>query len=65
MKKFIKLLGCAALLAIAIVYASDPLLADTDAGKPAATEKAEDCSSCETDGAPKSTALVRSPRSIC
>ena len=57
MKKFIKLLGCAALLAIAIVYASDPLLADTDAGIPAATEKAEDCSSCETDVAPKSTAL--------
>ena len=57
MKKFIKLLGCTALLAIAIVYTSDPLLADTDAGKPAATEKAEDCSSCETDVAPKSTAL--------
>ena len=30
MKKFIKLLGCAALLAIAIVYTSDPLLAATD-----------------------------------
>ena len=57
MKKFIKLLGCTALFAIAIVYASGPLLADTDAGEPAATEKAEDCSSCETDVTPISTAL--------
>ena len=57
MKKFINIFGCTTLLAIALVYASNPLLADTDSGKPAATEKAEDCSSCETDIAPKATAL--------
>ena len=57
MKKLINIFGCTALLAIALVYASNSLLAATDAEKPAIPENAEDCSSCETDVAPKATAL--------
>ena len=57
MKKLINIFGCTALLAIALVYASNSLLADTDSEKPAIPENAEDCSSCETDVAPKATAL--------
>ena len=57
MKKLINIFGCTALLAIALVYASNSLLADTDSEKPASPENAEDCSSCETDVAPKATAL--------
>ena len=56
MKKLINIFGCTALLAIALVYASNSLLADTDSEKPASPENAEDCSSCETDVAPKATA---------
>ena len=57
MKKLITIFGCTALLAIALVYASNPLLAATDAGISASSEKVEDCSSCETDVTPKAKAL--------